>query len=210
MKILNPENFKLMKDLKYSGLRILKFSKITYLWIFRIQDPESSGLRSLNKGPWILRIWYPQFCNTIITCQGHISKVVQNILNSKGYLKKSQLWQGQIWVYEKRQLLAKLRVISFQVFSPLSKTFLLNLTFVCTPFITIPRSWVDTFSIVMCIPKLILGICHFFTQPQNEAQNFCTWNCINSRQKLPRDKISLSNTWELKISFFITKYHINC
>ena len=102
MRILNPENFKLMKYLKFSGFRILKFSKITYLWIFRIQDPESSGLRILDKGPWILRIWYPQFLNTIITCQGHISKVVQSIWNSKGYLKNSAKWQGQIWVYAKK------------------------------------------------------------------------------------------------------------
>ena len=66
-RILNPED---------SGSYILK---ITYLWIFRIQDPESSGLRILEKGPGIMRIWYPKFFKTIITCQGHISKVVQSI-----------------------------------------------------------------------------------------------------------------------------------
>ena len=28
----------------------------------------------------------------------------------------------------------------------------------------------------------------FFTQPQFKAWKFYTWNCVNSRQKLPRDK----------------------
>ena len=96
-----------MKYLKFSGFRILISSKITYLWISRIQDPESSGLKILDKGPWILRIWYPQFFNTIITCQGHISKVVQSILNSKEYLKNSAEWQGQIWDAAKKTTASK-------------------------------------------------------------------------------------------------------
>ena len=97
--ILRISNYEIFEILR---IRILKSSKITNLWIFRIQDPESSGLRILDKGPWILKIWYPQFFNTIITCQGHISKVVQSIWNSKGYLKDSALWQRQIWGYAKK------------------------------------------------------------------------------------------------------------
>ena len=41
--ILDPENFKCFINLKFSGFRILTSLKIAYLFIFRIQDPESSG-----------------------------------------------------------------------------------------------------------------------------------------------------------------------
>ena len=107
MRILNPENFKLMTYLKFSGYRILISSKITYHWTSRIQDPESSGLKILDKGPWILRIWCPQFFNTNITCQGHTSKVVQSIWNSKEYLKNLAKWQGQIWDAAKKTTASK-------------------------------------------------------------------------------------------------------
>ena len=41
LRILNPENFNSFQSLKFSGFRILKSLKITHLWIFRTQDPES-------------------------------------------------------------------------------------------------------------------------------------------------------------------------
>ena len=39
-------------------------------------------------------------------------------------------------------------------------------------------------------PYLIFVL--FFTQPQFEAQKFYTWKCVNSRQKVSRDKTAKS------------------
>ena len=45
----------------------------------------------------------------------------------------------------------------------------------------------------------------FFTQPQFEAKKFYTWNCVNSRQTLSREKLCLKQFFCVPISkFYIT------